>query len=666
MDVPCHPRDGTTFSSLTPTTKQLLDAVGEAVIVTTPEGAVVAWNRAAEALYGWSADEALGQDIVTLTSPGPTEAADQIMEQLRAGNPWSGEFQVRCRDASTPVVSVTNTPVLDEHGNVTAIVGISRDMTESRWHESAFRRRQEQLSFAFEAVEMGSWSWDMATGVVEWDTAMEALYGLPPGEFGGTFDSYMQLVHPEDRDHTADHIDVASEPGQDLVFEHRVEWPDGSVHWLEGRGRTLTDDEGTLVGMVGVGINIDNRKLLEEAARDAATSRATAHLVAQLEAAERIAKLGSWYWDAAENVVTLSVEMAQLLDCDDTMSGQEFRDALQRVVDPDDVALLFDAPIRMLTDRKPFAIEQRMHIGASPRVVIHRGEIAEGPDGTVIGIRGTTQDITEQRRMEEALVTARENIARERRAVRVLNEALVHPDFPTVAGFEFAARYVAAQEEVDIGGDWYDAFETPGGKTMLTIGDVSGHGLRAARLMAKLRHAARAYACLDARPEHVLVRLNDFLHHFGQGDEFATIQVCVLDPAQATVTIVSAGHPPPVFVDPASTSLVGVVNTEPASFFPPDRQPEPTTITIPGGAALLLYTDGLVERRNESLDVGLRRLTDHITSTRWNNVDELCDAALDGALDGTEQRDDVCLLVVHRIAEVGVSPDQDGTSRRGS
>jgi PAS domain S-box-containing protein len=343
---------------------QLLDAVGEAVIVTSPEGTVLAWNRAAEILYGWSAEEALGRDIIEFTSPGPSaEAATQIMEQLRAGKPWSGEFPVRCRDETTRLVVVTNTPVLDEDGTVTALVGISRDVTESRWHESAFRRRQEQLSFAFEAVEMGSWSWDMATGVVEWDTAMESLYGLQPGEFAGTFDAYMQLVHPDDRDHTAGRIDFASEPGEDLVFEHRIEWPDGSVHWLEGRGRTLTDDDGAPVGMVGVGINIDNRKQLEEAARDAATSRATAHLVAQLEAAERIAKLGSWYWDAAENLVTLSVEMAQLLDCDDSMSGQEFRDALQRVVDPDDVALLFDAPIRMLADHTPFAIEQRMHIG---------------------------------------------------------------------------------------------------------------------------------------------------------------------------------------------------------------------------------------------------------------------------------------------------------------
>ena len=497
---------------------------------------------------------------------------------------------------------------------------------------------------------------------------MEALYGLQPGEFAGTFDAYMQLVHPEDRDHTAGRIDFASGPGEDLVFEHRIEWPDGSVHWLEGRGRTLTDDDGTPVGMVGVGINIDNRKQLEEAARDAATSRATAHLVAQLEAAERIAKLGSWYWDAAENVVTLSVEMAQLLDCDDSMSGQEFRDALERVVDPDDVALLFDAPIRMLADHKPFAIEQHMHIGESPRIVIHRGEIAEGPDGTVVGIRGTTQDITEQRQMEEALVTARENIARERRAVSVLHEALIRPEFPTVAGFEFAARYVAAQEGVDIGGDWYDAFETPDGQIMLTIGDVSGHGLRAARMMAKLRHAARVYACVERSPEQVLVRLNDFLRHFGQGDEFATIQVCLLDPAAATITIVSAGHPPPLFVDAASASLVGVVNTEPANFFPP------------GPTARTRDDHNSRRRRVAALHGRARRTTRTRTSTSgwavspitsraaaWKNAEELCDAALEGALAGTEQRDDVCLLAVHRpggrSASVPIRMEQVGEVR---
>jgi serine phosphatase RsbU (regulator of sigma subunit) len=201
---------------------------------------------------------------------------------------------------------------------------------------------------------------------------------------------------------------------------------------------------------------------------------------------------------------------------------------------------------------------------------------------------------------------------------------------------------------------------------MLTIGDVSGHGLRAARLMAKLRHAARAYACVDSRPEHVLVRLNDFLHHFGQGDEFATIQVCLLDPTAATITIVSAGHPPPVFVDAAGASLVGVENTEPASFFAPERRPQPVTIAVPDGGALLLYTDGLVERRSEGVDVGIRRLTDHITRTRWSNADELCDAALDGALADSEQRDDVCLLAVHRPMRTVVSRDRDGATPRDS
>ena len=82
------------------------------------------------------------------------------------------------------------------------------------------------------------------------------------------------------------------------------------------------------------------------------------------------------------------------------------------------------------------------------------------------------------------------------------------------------------------------------------------------------------------------------------------------------------------------------------------------TIAIPDGTALLLYTDGLVERRDESVDVGLRRLTDHIAGSGWADADDLCDEALAGSLEGTERRDDVCLLVVRRLAEVGVSPDR--------
>jgi len=137
--------------------------------------------------------------------------------------------------------------------------------------------------------------------------------------------------------------------------------------------------------------------------------------------------------------------------------------------------------------------------------------------------------------------------------------------------------------------------------------------------------------------------------------------VCLIDPAQATITIVSAGHPPPLLVDSTHASFVDVVNAEPASFFPPERRPEAVTIAIPDGTALLLYTDGLVERRTESVDVGLRRLADHVGASRWATADDLCDAALDGALAGTDRRDDVCLLVVQLPAGSGLSRDRDET-----
>ena len=113
------------------------------------------------------------------------------------------------------------------------------------------------------------------------------------------------------------------------MSEHRIVWPDGTVHWLEARGRVLHDDDGTFLGMVGVGIDIDERKQLEALMLETAQLRTTAGLVSDLQEAERIARLGSWRWEAASNTVTLSAEMSRMLASERTMSGVEFQDALQ-------------------------------------------------------------------------------------------------------------------------------------------------------------------------------------------------------------------------------------------------------------------------------------------------------------------------------------------------
>jgi phosphoserine phosphatase RsbU/P len=369
--------------------------------------------------------------------------------------------------------------------------------------------------------------------------------------------------------------------------------------------------------------------------------------VAQLQEAERIAKLGSWYWDANDNLVTLSREMAALLGTDERLTGQEFRAALERIAHPDDTGILYEAPARAIETRQPFVLEQRLLLDDEERLYLHRGEVEIDGDGEVVGLRGTTQDITDQRHAEEHLLATTDRLVEERRAVVVLREALVRPDFPVLPGYDFAAIYLAAEHHPDLGGDWYDAFLVPDGRLMISIGDLSGHGIVAARFMAKLRHATRAYACLDPDPVTVLTRLNEFLRHFVP-EHFATIQLALMSAATGEISMVSAGHPPPVHRTADGVAFAQVENAPPAGAFAADTSPRRVTLRLGPGEALVFFTDGLVERRGESIDDGLARLANATGRAPLATAAHLVNSIITHCLADVDQSDDTCVLVIKR------------------
>ena len=274
---------------------------------------------------------------------------------------------------------------------------------------------------------MGSWSWDRATGVVEWDEAMEARYGLRAGSFGGTFEEFLSRVHPDDRELVIREVEHAQEEGRNLAFEHRVVWPDGSEHWLEARGRPVYDN-GALVGMVGVGIDADERKQLEALIRETSELRATAEIARQLQEAERIARLGSWRWDSVTNTATVSAEMARMLGTPTVLTGVEFADALGRLAHPDDAPLLTQTRDDALRARqRRYLMEVRFVVDRETRAMVHRGEIVYDGD-TLVEVRGTFQDVTEQRRAEEILLATRERLCESRISAMSSWPSMVHLD----------------------------------------------------------------------------------------------------------------------------------------------------------------------------------------------------------------------------------------------
>jgi PAS domain S-box-containing protein len=631
----------------------VLDAIGHAVVVTAPDGEILLWNPGAEQLYGWTDEEATGRRVGELLASNDAEINATILEMVTAGKMWTGDYYARTRSGASVLVHATAAPVFDDNGRRVAIVNVAHDVSERRSSEQFLRRETERLSVAFETARMGSWSWNVATGEVVWDEKMELRFGLAPGTFRGTFEEYAERVHPDDREQTLAAVEHARETESELMFEHRVVWPDGSVHWLEARGRPVRDDDGVFVGMVGVGIDIDERKQLQALTMEASELRATAQLASDLLEAERIAGLGSWRWEASTNRVTLSAEMARMLDSERTMTGVEFADTLQRVAHPDDVAELERSAQEALGSRqRRYVMECRLMVDDDARTVVHRGEIVLDPDTRqLLEVRGTFQDITEQRKAESDLQSARLRLVAERRAVQVLHETLIRPSFPTLDSYDIAARYLAATNESEIGGDWYDSFATPAGDVMLAVGDVSGHGVTSARLMAKLRHATRAYASIDDDLSLLLRRLDGFLHQVRDDIQIATLLLARLDPPSGNVELVSAGHPPPALVDGGLVNFLEIIPGPPLGAPSAPDGFQSVTAALRPGSALVLFTDGLVERRTDSLDAGFSRLLRGLdVADADTTADRYCELAIDACLGGIDHEDDVCLLVIRRLS----------------
>jgi phosphoserine phosphatase RsbU/P len=231
----------------------------------------------------------------------------------------------------------------------------------------------------------------------------------------------------------------------------------------------------------------------------------------------------------------------------------------------------------------------------------------------------------------------------ERTAAAALQRSLIPTRLPTVPGLEFAARYLPA-DEGGVGGDWYDVFHLPDGHVGVVMGDVVGRGLGAAVVMGRLRSALRAYALEVQDPAVVLERLDRKLQHFERG-QMTTVLYAVVDPTLTTVEIASAGHPLPMLAIAGSTPGFAEADVDMPLGVAALGRRRTSTIELPSGAVLAMFTDGLVERRGESVDVGIGRLAAALT---FDSAEENCRAVIAALVPESGWADDAALLVIRR------------------
>ena len=224
-----------------------------------------------------------------------------------------------------------------------------------------------------------------------------------------------------------------------------------------------------------------------------------------------------------------------------------------------------------------------------------------------------------------------------------LKDSVLPAELPRVAGIDLAARYLPSGG--DVGGDWYDALVLADGRVSLTVGDVSGHGLDAGAAMGQLRNAVRAYVLDGHGPAAVLDRVNRLMVHTTDR-HVASVVLVVLDPRTGAAEWSCAGHLPSIVIGGAGCRALSE-RCGPLLGADPDASYADEHLVLGEGAALVLYTDGLVERRDESIDASIARLVATLGEGVEDSADELCVRAL-AADERTTASDDVCLLVARR------------------
>jgi serine phosphatase RsbU (regulator of sigma subunit)/anti-sigma regulatory factor (Ser/Thr protein kinase) len=240
-----------------------------------------------------------------------------------------------------------------------------------------------------------------------------------------------------------------------------------------------------------------------------------------------------------------------------------------------------------------------------------------------------------------------EQFESEQMIAETLQRSVLPVSLPRVDGVEMAARYLPGSDRLDVGGDWFDAFKLPDGKVGVVVGDVVGKGVQAAASMAQLRNAIRAFSVERLKPSSMLGRL-DLLANDVLETSFATVVYLVLDPATGVCRLSSAGHPPPLLVcadgrvEYLETARGLPLGTGVQSSYRQDA------VELTAGSLILLYTDGLVERRGRSIDEGLDAVRRAVLDGP-RDPDRLLDHVLDRVVGDEERADDIALLAARAL-----------------
>lgn len=380
---------------------RLLDAVDQAVIAADLEGTITYWNRAAARMYGWSGEEIIGKNIVSIVLDESAQGEAQgIMACLREGRTYSREFPVKTKDGKTLPAFVSLSPIREEGGAISGIISVSFDLTAQKYAEEELKKWNQRFTLIAKASKDAVWDWDLTTNKLWWSETYFRTYGYPE-QTEGTLSAWEMHIHPEDRERVVRGLEAAiANKAPAWSDEYRFQHADGSTSYVVDRGFVLYDDAGTPVRMLGSMVNMTSLKLAELDQRYLAEERQK--LIQQLRFQFERMPIGYLVLDPHAQITEWNPACER-------MFGYSRADVIGRSI--------YELIIAPSARSSHFQFLQEVKAGTETLTATHEHVTKEGrtilcewfdtpmheEDGTLRGIMAMVQDVTDRRRAEEEL-----------------------------------------------------------------------------------------------------------------------------------------------------------------------------------------------------------------------------------------------------------------------